>query len=60
MGGLLTGGRLGAAEMWIKAISLKYCNLPLIGQLCGKSGAGLSHMAVPRQLKSQYESLGLV
>jgi hypothetical protein len=36
MGGLLTGGRLGAAEKWIKAISLKYLNLPLIGQLCGK------------------------
>jgi len=36
MGGLLTEGRPGAEEMWIKAISLTHLNLPLIGQLFRK------------------------
>lgn len=36
MGRLLTGGKPGAEETWVKAISLKHFYLPLIGQLFRK------------------------
>ena len=61
MGGLLTGGRPGAEEMVIKAISLKHLSLPSIGQLFRKFysllqlGLTLCEMAFAGQFQSQPE-----